>query len=121
MLDLKLHKRLCVFTLLVSLISFSGFTNTIPVDVKKTTIEVVHVITSNRHKCYNYEDGLFGKQKSSKQYFRRYDFNCFLSHKQCLQVLNYNNFTEKHIALGQIKLFLKTLYFTSYIDSPAKA
>jgi len=113
MLQLKLYKQLYFLALLASLISFSGIENTIPIE--KTTIEVVHIKTSNRQKDYNYEDGLI-KEKRTKSPDCIYKFNWLLNHQHRLQVLNYHCFIEKYIPLQKVKLFLKSQYYSSFMN-----
>ena len=114
MLRLKLHRPFYFFALLASLISFSGIADTIPIE--KPTIEVIYSKTSNRHRCYNYENGLFSNLESSNHNFYNYNFNSLLVCEHNLQVLNYHSFIEKHIPLQKAKLLLKSQYYTAFID-----
>lgn len=114
MWQLKLHKQLYFLTLLVSLISFSKVANTIPVE--KTAIEVIHIKTPDQHKIYDFNDGLISTKKQEKQFYSIFNFGCLLNLEHRFQVSNYNTFIGKHIPLHQAKLFLKSQYYSSFMD-----
>jgi hypothetical protein len=114
MWQLKLHKQFYFFTLLVSLISFSGVANTIPVE--KTTVEVIHIKTPDQHKIYGFNDGLTNSKEREKQFYSIFNFDCLLNLEHQLQVSNYNTFIGKYIPLHQVKLFLKSQDYSSFMD-----
>ena len=114
MKSLKLSKQLFLFTLLVSLVSFSGVANTIPIE--RITIELVLAKTSEHRSFYDFKDGLNNKKVNQNLLFCLHYFDSFLKYKHNLESLAYVNFKEKYIPIQNTPLIFKYQYYSTSID-----
>ena len=114
MKSLKLSKQLFLFTLLVSLVSFSGVANTIPIE--RTTIELVLAKTSEHRTFYAFKYRLNKKNDKQNLLFCRHYFDSLLKYKHNLESLAYVNFKEKYIPFQNTVLILKYQYYSTSID-----
>jgi hypothetical protein len=114
MKSLKLSKQLFFITLLVSLVSFSSFANTIPIE--RTTIELVLAKASEHRTFYAFKDRLNRKNDNQNLLFCRHYFGSLLNYKHDLDSLAYANFKEKYIPIQNTVLIFKYQYYSTSID-----
>lgn len=118
MLKFKFHKQLYFFTLLASLISFSGNLDSAPIEI--FSIEILHFTPSNTFKIYDFKDGLITNKEKAKQFCSTLNISCISDLESSFQTLNYNRFSKKYIPLQRAKFYLKSQYFSSFVDSVTK-
>ena len=114
MKSLNLSKQVFLITLLVSLVSFSGVGNTIPIE--RITIELVLAKASEHRTFYAFKDGLNKKNHNQSQLFCQHFFDSFLKYKNNLESLAYVNFKEKYVPIQNTGLIFKYQYYSTSID-----